>query len=231
MKKIGLVGGLGWVSTLEYYRLINSYVREQKGGHYSALIIIESLDEGAFLEKQKADLSGEACQKMILEAVGVLIEGGAEVIALCANGIHRFESEIRKMYDINIVHIAEATATTIKSERIEKVGLLGVNATMEGDFYKSRLSAANIDLLIPNKVDREGIHSLILSELVLNIFRHETQLYFSKVIEQLQNSGAQSVILGCTEIPLLIKSDELNGIKLFSSTEIHCREIVKQALS
>lgn len=230
MKKIGLVSGLGWVSTLEYYRLINTYVREKRGGHYSAHIIMESLDEGAFIDQQAADPSGLACEKMIVDAVGVLVDGGAEVIALCANGIHRFESAIKQKHGIDIVHIADATAFAIKSEGINQVGLLGVKATMEGEFYKSRLNEFNIELLIPNKSDRENIHDKIVSELVLNIFNNETKGYFAQVIKQLGIAGAQGLILGCTEIPLLIKENECNGVRLFSTTEIHCRAIVENAL-
>ncbi len=231
MKKIGLVGGLGWVSTLEYYRLINAYVRALRGGHYSAHIIMESLDEGAFLDQQRADTTEKSCEKMIVDAVGVLVDGGAEVIALCANGVHRFESEIKKNHNIDIVHIAEATAMKIQSEGITQVGLLGVKATMEGAFYQNKFNECGIDLLIPNNVERSKIHNKIISELVLNNFRNDTKAYFTHVIEQLSASGAQGVILGCTEIPLLINEGEINGIRLFSTTEIHCRAIAEQALA
>ncbi len=231
MKKVGLVGGLGWVSTLEYYRLINSYVREQRGGHRSAHIIMESLDEGEFRAQQQADPSGKRCEKMIVDAVGILVNAGAEVIALCANGVHRFEPVIKKNYDVDIVHIAEATAMKIKNEGFNNVGLLGVKATMEGDFYKNKLNALGIDLLIPNNIERDNIHNKIISELVLNIFTNDTKIHFTTVIKQLSLSGAQGVILGCTEIPLLINAGEIVGIPLFSTTEIHCRAIVEQALS
>ena len=136
MKKIGLVGGLGWVSTLEYYRLINTYIREQRGGHFAAHIIMESLDEGEFIARQQADPSGYVCEKMVVDAVGVLIDAGAEVIALCANGIHRFESAINKKYGVNIVHIAQATADEIHRQGFHKVGLLGVNILKSCEFLR-----------------------------------------------------------------------------------------------
>jgi len=230
MKKIGLVGGLSWVSTLEYYRLINIYAREQCGGHHAAHIIIESLDEGKFIELQQADPSGKRCEKMIVDAVAVLVAGGAEVIALCANGVHRFASAIKQHHAVEVVHIAEATAKEVQREGISKSGLLGVKATMEGIFYKDKLNELAIELLIPNPVERDNIHHKIISELVLNDFQPKTKAYFSDVIKQLSLSGAEGVILGCTEIPLLMNSNEIEGIRLFSTTEIHCRAIVEQAL-
>ena len=231
MKKIGLIGGLGWVSTLEYYRLINTYIREQRGGHFAAHIIMESLDEGEFIARQQANPSGKVCEKMVVDAVGVLIDAGAEVIALCANGIHRFESAINKKYGVNIVHIAQATADEIHRQGFHKVGLLGVKATMEGDFYKNKLSNHGVELLIPNNSERDAIHHKIITELVLNDFQNNTQMYFTKVIKQLSDSGAQGVILGCTEIPLLINSQEIDGIRLFSTADIHCKAIVDHALA
>jgi len=228
MKKIGLVGGLGWVSTLEYYRLINTYIREQRGGHYSAHIIMESLDEGEFIDKQKMDPSGKVCEKMIVDAVGVLLRAGAEV---CANGIHRFESAIYKAHKIKIVHIAEATAFDVHREGINKVGLLGVKMTMEGDFYKNKLNNYGVDLLIPEKNERSAIHHKIITELVLNEFQENTKMYFTQVIKQLNDCGAQGVILGCTEIPLLMNAFEIEGIRLFSTTDIHCKAIVELALA
>jgi len=230
MKKIGLVAGLSWVSSLEYYRLINTYIREQLGGHRSAHLIMESLDEGEFLHLQKIDPTEAKCEQMIVDAVGVLLDGGAEVIALCANGLHRFEDAIYKVHGIHIVNIAEATALEAQSLGIQNVGLLGVKATMEGSFYRQVLNTHGIEMLIPNESERERVHDKIVSELVLNDFRDETEEYFLDVMGDLLSDGAEGVILGCTEIPLLVKQDNIDGKHLLATTEIHCKAIVKSAL-
>jgi len=231
MKKIGLVGGLGWVSTHEYYRLINTLMREQRGGHYAAHIILESLDEGAFIDHQQADPSGLQCEKMIVDAVGRLLISGAEVVALCANGVHRYGSAIKAAHNIDIIDIAKETAAFIHQEGITDVGLLGVKATMEGSFYGAALAPHGISLLIPEKIERDKIHEKILTELVLNRFENTTQDYFIEVITHLHLKGAKGIILGCTEIPLLLPVQEINNIPVFSTTLIHCQAIVKHALT
>jgi len=230
MKKIGLVGGLGWVSTHEYYRLINTLVREQRGGHYAAHIILESLDEGAFIDHQQADSSGLQCEKMIVDAVGRLLTSGAEIVALCANGIHRYASAIKAAHNIEIIDIAKETAAFIRQTGITDVGLIGVKATMEGSFYEAALKANGISLLVPEQAEREKVHEKILAELVLNRFEKSTRDYFIDVITHLYLKGGKGVILGCTEIPLLLPMQKINNIPVFSTTLIHCQAIVKHAL-
>ncbi|ASU24228.1 aspartate racemase [Vibrio qinghaiensis] len=231
MKKIGLVGGLGWVSTLEYYKLVNVFTNQNLGGHKSAHVLIESLDEGLFLENQSKDPTEKLCEKMIVDAVDVLVSGGAEVIALCANGLHRFMPIIEAKYDAEFVDIRDATAKSIQKMGLDRVGLIGVQKTMETQFYKGVLQSSSIEVVVPESDSREYVHQKIVSELVLNEFSVETKHGFLSVIEELVEHNAQGVILGCTEIPLLLTASEHKGIPLFSTTEIHCREIVERALN
>jgi aspartate racemase len=230
LKKIGLVGGLGWVSTLEYYKLINVFTNQNLGGHNSAHILIESLDEGLFLKNQSKDPTEKLCEEMIVDAVGVLVAGGSEVVALCANGLHRFMPAIKTKYAVEVVDIRDATAKSIQKAGLSRVGLIGVQKTMETEFYKGTLQNRNIDVVTPGLGSRKYIHRKIVSELVLNEFNEDTMHGFLSVIEELVEMNVQGIILGCTEIPLLLESTEHNGVPLFSTTEIHCSEIVEVAL-
>ncbi len=225
------MGGLGWVSTLDYYKLINVFTNQNIGGHNSAHILIESLDEGLFLENQSKDPTEKLCEKMIVDAVGVLVTGGAEVVALCANGLHRFMPSVKTKYDVEFVDIRDATAKSIQKAGLNSVGLIGVQKTMETEFYKGTLQNHSIEVVVPESDSRKYIHQKIVSELVLNEFSEETKQGFLSVIEELVEKSVQGVILGCTEIPLLLTSLEHKGIPLFSTTEIHCREIVDTALN
>ncbi|WP_447528690.1 aspartate/glutamate racemase family protein [Vreelandella sp. TE19] len=230
MKKIGLVGGLGWVSTLEYYKHINILTNQECGGHKSAHLLIESLDEGLFLENQNNDPTEKLCEKMILDAVEVLVSGGAEVVALCANGLHRFMCSIKARYDVELVDIRDATAKSVQRMGLDRVGLMGVQKTMETEFYKGVLQSSGIETIVPGPSSRKYVHQKIVSELVLNEFSEATRHGFLSVIDELVEQEAQGIILGCTEIPLLIKNSKYKGVPLFSTTEIHCREIVERAL-
>ncbi|MFT7682442.1 MAG: aspartate racemase [Moritella dasanensis] len=168
---------------------------------------------------------------MIIDAVGVLVAGGAEVVALCANGLHRFMDAIKAKYDVEIVDIRDATAKAIQVMGLDRVGLIGVQKTMETNFYKTILQAYGIEAVVPEDTSRKYIHQKILSELVRNEFNAETRQGFLSVIEDLIGMKAQGVILGCTEIPILLVSPEHKGAPLFSTTEIHCREIVERAVN
>ncbi len=231
MRKIGLVGGLGWVSSLEYYRLINIFTNDALGGHKCAHVVIESLDEGLFLENQAKDPTEKRCEDMIVNAVGVVVSGGAEIVALCANGLHRFMPAIQSKYNVEIVDIRQATAKAILKAGLANIGLIGVQKTMETEFYKEALQTYGIESVIPDPDSRKYIHEKIVSELVLNRFSSATKNGFLSVIGELANKNVQGVILGCTEIPLLLNTSEHNGLPLFSTTELHCREIVQKALN
>jgi aspartate racemase len=230
VKKIGLVGGLSWVSTAEYYRLLNQFVRERLGGYHSARILLDSLDEHAFLTAQAADPSETRCEHMITDSVRRLLQGGSEVIALCANGIHRFAPAIRQQCGVSTIHIAEATAHAIEQEQLTHVGLLGVMKTMEGTLYHHILAQKQISVSIPDPVDRAYIHETIMAELVFGTFAERTRHAFTDICAKLHHQGAQGIILGCTEIPLLMKGIDDLPFPLFSTTDIHCRAIVEAAL-
>ena len=231
LRKIGLVGGLSWVSTAEYYRLINEGVRKTLGGYNSAHILLDSLNEQEFINAALADPTDKKCEKLILESIDRLSSAGAEVFALCANGVHRFGPAIKHEFGIDILNIAKATSESISQAGSKRVGILGVQKTMEGSFYKEQLQAKGIELIIPEQSDREMVHQKIMDELVLGNFRQETcQLYYS-ICQKMQQQGAESIILGCTEIPLLMSSMKNSHLVLHSTTEIHCNAIVKAAVS
>ena len=231
LRKIGLVGGLSWVSTAEYYRLINQGVRNSLGGHNSAHILMDSLNEQEFIDASISDPTDKKCEFLILESVERLRLSGAKIFALCANGVHRFERAIKQELGLEIINIAQATSESIMQSQSRRVGILGVQKTMEGSFYKEKLQANGIELIVPEKLDREIIHNKIMNELVLGNFRDETcQLYYN-ICQKMHRQGAESIILGCTEIPLLMSSIKNSSFPLLSSTEIHCTAIVKAAVN
>ncbi|MBV7434068.1 amino acid racemase [Cardiobacteriaceae bacterium TAE3-ERU3] len=227
MQKIGLVGGLSWVSTLEYYRCINELAREARGGHFSADIALESIDEGRFLAAQHADPQERECAALIASAVDRVQGSGACVVALCANGLHRFVDDLALLEGTTLVNIAEATAKAVQKAGCSRVGLLGVKATMQGNFYRAALATKGIEVVVPSLEVQEEVHRIIIDELVMNHFSEATAAQMREIVADLD---AEAVILGCTEIPLLLPEREVGGKALFATTEIHCREIVRQAL-
>lgn len=230
MKQIGLVGGLGWISTAEYYRLLNVGVRDQLGGHRAARVLVDSLDEQEFLNSQAEDPSEEGCEALIVGSVARLAAAGAEVIALCANGLHRFAPAILEHTGVDVIDIAQATVEAVEAAGLERVGLLGVKKTMEGEFYRSRCKQHGIEVLVPDEDTRGYVHDKIIDELTLGIFTDDTRNRFLQVSQELIDRGAQGVILGCTEIPLLLDADR-GDFPLFSTTAIHCEAIVRAALA
>lgn len=230
MKQIGLVGGLGWISTAEYYRLLNVGVRDQLGGHRAARVLVDSLDEQEFLNSQAEDPSEEGCEALIVGSVARLAAAGAEVIALCANGLHRFAPSILEHTGVDVIDIAQATVEAVEAAGLGRVGLLGVKKTMEGEFYRSRCKQHGIKVLIPDEDTRGYVHDKIIDELTLGIFNDDTRTQFLQVSQELVDRGAQGVILGCTEIPLLLDADAAD-FPLFSTTAIHCEAIVRAALA
>ena len=227
MKTIGLVGGTGWVSTMEYYRLINLLMNEKKGGLNAARIIIYSMNYG---EIDQLTQKGDQFSIMLtLKHAALKLESaGVDCILLGANTVHQFAEDIAQDLRIPLIHIGEETATTIARSGLKKVGLLGTKYTMEMDFYKEKLNDQSIDVLTPEEDDRNFIHQCINNELLLNQFLPESRQRFLNIIEQLKAKGAEGIILGCTEIPLLIKQEDCN-IPLFNTTEIHARAAVEFA--
>jgi len=225
MKTIGLVGGTGWVSTMEYYRLINLLMNEKKGGLHAARIIIYSLNFGEIEAMQQKN--DKLSIMLTLKHAALKLEAaGADCVMLGANTMHQFADDVQQALRVPLLHIAEATASTISQTGLRKVGLLGTKYTMELDFYKEKLAEQAIETLIPEDHERAFIQHCIMNELVLNQFSAESKARFLSIIRQLQVQGAEGIILGCTEIPLLIEQTDCD-LPLFNTTEIHARAAVE----
>jgi aspartate racemase len=229
MQKIGLLGGLSWVSTAEYYRRLNELMQAQLGGVASARIILESLNRQAYVDAVIERKDEEAACEMILDGCQNLENGGADFIVISCNDAHRFVPEIAPRIGIPFLHMAEITARAIVATGIKKVGLLGVMKTMESTFYPEILAQYGVETIIPSSADKDYIHDRIYDELVMNIFSGTTKAGYLEVIERLSRAGAEGVVLGCTEIPLLIQPAEID-IPAFATTELHCIAAIDRSL-
>jgi len=230
MKTIGLVGGMSWESTLEYYRTINQYTKERLGGFHSAKIVLYSVD---FAEVEVRQHQGrwDELTGLMIDAAQRVERAGADVLIICANTMHRMVGDIDKNIRIPILHIGDVTARAVKGSLIGKVGLLGTRFTMEQDFYKQRLIRKHgLEVIIPEEKEREEIHSILYNELCLGEVREKSKGTFQKIIANLEARGAQGIILGCTEIPLLVNQEDYR-IPLFDTTTLHARAAVDFALA
>jgi len=228
LKTIGLIGGTGWVSTVEYYRIINEETNKRLGGLEAAKCILYSLNYGEIDSFNKKNDS-EGIFLLLSNAAEKLIAAGADCILLCANTMHQYASRLELKIDVPLIHIAQATGEAIKNRGLNKVGLLGTKQTMEMDFYKSKLNEKEIEVIIPEKIDRDFIQNTISNELLKNMFLDESRTRFQKIMEKLKTNGAEGIILGCTEIPLLIKQEH-SALPLFNTLEIHSIAAVDFAL-
>lgn len=229
MKTIGLIGGMSWESSQEYYRIINQNVKEKLGGLHSAESVMYSLD---FEEIKKLQHEGRwrELAGLLIEAAINLEKAGVDFIIICTNTMHKMAEEVQKNINILLLHIADATAEEIKQNKINKVGLLGTKFTMEEDFYKGRLNEEfEIEVITPDRKERQIVHNVIYNELCQGEIVQSSKEKFNKIIQNLVSNGAQGIILGCTEIPLLIKQEEMN-VPLFDTTEIHAKSAVEYAL-
>jgi len=226
MKTIGLIGGITWVSTIEYYRFINSEVNNRAGGNNSAKIILHSVNFGEFKQLADEDKWDEIALR--LEAIaGKLKDDGADFVIICSNTPHKVANKIN--FKIPFIHIADVTAEEVRKSKISKVALLGTKFTMQEDFYKEKMRERNIETIIPDADDMEFIHSSIFTELAKDIFTEATKNKYITIINKLIEKGAQGVILGCTEIPLLIKQED-STVPVFDTTIIHATAAVDCAL-
>ncbi len=221
MKTIGLIGGMSWESTVEYYRIINSTVNERLGGFHSAKCILSSVD---FHEIEAMQRSGEwdKTAEILANAAVGLEKAGADFIIICTNTMHKVLNQIQSEIHIPILHIAEVTADELEANGITKVALLGTKYTMEQDFYKQRLLNRGLEVLIPQEEDRIKINDIIFNELCLGIVSEESRRFYLETINRLAQQGAQGVILGCTEIGMLIRQSD-TPVRLFDTTLIHAR--------
>ena len=229
MKTIGLIGGTGWPSTLEYYRIINEEINKRLGGHSSARCILYSFNYADINECNLRE-DHDAVYKLVLDAAVKLKHAGADFIVLCANTLHQYIERLDAEIKLPTVHIADATATQIINQELTTIGLLGTKFTMELDFYIQRLSNVSINSLVPEKSERLFIHNAIMNELLKEIFKPETKTRFLEIINDLEQKGAQGIVLGCTEIPLLIKKKDTH-LPVFNTLQIHAAAIVDFALS
>lgn len=230
MKTIGLIGGMSWESSSEYYKIINETVKERLGGLNSAKCIMYSVDfeEIASLQHQG---EWEKLTRLMIRFAQQLERAGADFIVICTNTMHKMAREVQDNINIPLLHIADATAERIKQQGLRKPGLLGTKFTMEEDFYKKRLKEKyNLDVMIPSNTDRAVIDSVIYNELCLGILRQSSKEKFKEIIGRLVSNGADGLILGCTEIPLLISQEDVE-VPLFDTTTIHSKAAVEFALN
>ncbi|MBN2259895.1 MAG: aspartate/glutamate racemase family protein [Clostridiales bacterium] len=230
MKTAGLLRGMSWESTLEYYRIMNEEVKERLGGSHSTKLLMYSFDFKEIEDLQHAGKWKELTAEMVSKASN-LKAAGADFIVICTNTMHLMASDIENETGLKVVHIAEATGEEIVKKGLRKVGLLGTRFTMEGDFYREIIkNKYGVEVIIPEEADRKIVHDIIYNELVKGIITQESKEKYVATIDKLSDRGAEGVILGCTEIPLLIKQDDVD-IVVFDTTAIHSKAAVAYALN
>ncbi len=229
MKTIGLIGGMSWESSVEYYRIINEIVKAKLGGLHSAKCVMYSVDFAEVEVLQHQAKWAEAAE-MLIDAAKNLRNGGADFIVLCTNTMHKVAEEIQANVKIPFLHIADATAQRVKDAGIQNIGLLGTRFTMEEEFYRGRLEQKyGLNVRVPNAQEREIIHRVIYNELVVGKIEQHSKEQYIGIIEQMVKQGAEGVILGCTEIGLLIHQED-SRVPLFDTTRIHAEAAVEYAL-
>ncbi|MGM0420040.1 MAG: aspartate/glutamate racemase family protein [Bacillota bacterium] len=230
MKTIGLIGGMSWESSLEYYRLLNHVVKERLGEPHSAELIMYSVDFAEYERLQHAGDWEQLGRKMI--GLAQALEGaGAELLLICTNTMHKLAPAVQANTGVPLLHIADAAAAAIKAQGLSRVALLGTNFTMTEPFYKDRLQDKHgLEILIPDQEQRQVIHKVIYTELISGIINDISRAKFKKIIDSLKARGAQGVVLGCTEIPLLIKAKD-SSLPVFDTTTLHALQAVEQALA
>jgi aspartate racemase len=230
MKTIGMLGGMSWESTASYYKALNEGVKKSLGGLHSAKICMYSVDFDE-IEKLQHQGNWSGAANILSKAAKSVEAGGADFLLICTNTMHKVAQEISSQISIPILHIADATAEKLLEDNINCVGLLGTKFTMEQDFYKGRLSEHhNIQVLVPDADERKIVHNVIYSELCLGKVFESSRNEYLKIIDNLYAKGAQAIILGCTEIALLVQQQH-TSVPLYDTTEIHAAEAVKYALS
>ncbi len=229
-KTIGLLGGMSWESTASYYQLINEGIKAKLGGLHSAKICMVSVDFEE-IEKLQHVEDWEGTAVILSEAAVAVEKGGADFLLICTNTMHKVAPQIEESISIPILHIADATAQRLREDGIKKVGLLGTRFTMEQDFYKARLTEKyGIEVVVPEKSEREDVHRIIYNELCLGTIDQKSRDRYLKIIAQLAENGAEAVILGCTEIALLVQQDH-TVTTLYDTTAIHAEQAILKALS
>jgi aspartate racemase len=229
VKRIGLLGGMSWESSIEYERLINEAVRDRLGGVASADLIVRSYN---FAEIEALQLAGDwdGAGSILADGARLLERAGADVIALCTNTMHKVAPAVEQSIEVPFVHIVDATAAAIRVQELDRVALLGTRYTMEDPFYADRLAAFGVAAIVPDEPDRTMVHDVIFDELVRGVITTESRNRYLAAIDALRADGAQGVIAGCTEIELLVGQDDLD-IPYFPSTALHVDAIVEAAFA
>jgi aspartate racemase len=228
MKTIGLIGGMSWESSIEYYRIINEAVRAKLGGLHSAKSVMYSVDFAEIEALQHGGRWDEATELMIHAAKNVE-NGGAHFVIICTNTMHKMADEVQRHIHIPLLHIADATAERIKARGLRKIGLVGTKFSMEEDFYKGRLTRHGLEAIIPTPEEREVVHRVIYDELCIGKIVQASKKRYLGIMHGLVENGAEGIVLGCTEISLLIR-DEDSHVPLFDTTRIHALAAVEYAL-
>jgi aspartate racemase len=230
MKRIGLLGGMSWESSAEYYRFLNEEIRERCGGLHSADCILRSVD---FCEIEPLQRNGDwaaAGARLAAEASG-LVAAGAQLIVLCTNTMHRVADAITEAVDVPFLHIADATAQAVREQRLQTVGLIATAYTMEQDFYVGRLRERyGLNVLVPTKADRGIVHSVIYDELCVGVINESSRVEYQRIMRELAERGAEGILLGCTEIDLLVGPSD-SPVPTFDTTRLHVQNAVDLALA
>ena len=226
MKTIGLIGGTGWASTVEYYTLLNQEINRRLGGHQFARCVIYSLNFHDVIEMMESE---QSVLPLLKDAADRLMAAGADCLLLCANTMHQYADELKSHISKPVLHIAVETADVIKKMQISRVGLIGTKYTMEMEFFKSKLSEKGIGCVVPEAVDRVAMHTLIMEELARGIFTESGKEQTLKIIQNLEHMDIQGLILGCTEFPVLLKEEPF-AYPIFKTTHIHAMAAVDFAI-
>jgi len=229
MKIIGLIGGMSWESTLEYYRIINEEMKNRLGGDHSAELVIYSFDFYDIVRLQEQG-DWKKLEDMMVKAGKDLKEAGANFLLICANTMNKMADQVQKRVDLPVIHIGDATAEVIKNKGMNTVGLVGTKYVMEGDFYRKRMKERHgIEVLIPGKESRDKVHDIIYNELCKGEVKKESKDFLLETLQDLIERGAEGIILGCTEIPLYITEDDID-IPLFDTTTIHSEAAIDHSI-
>jgi aspartate racemase len=229
MKTIGLIGGMSWVSTADYYRYINEMVQARLGGVSSADILLHSLDFDPIERLQTAG-DWNTMGHILTESAIKLERAGAQCILICTNTMHKVAPAVEAAIDVPLIHIADAAAVAVKAESKNTIALLGTRYTMEKPFLRQRLEQNGLEVMIPSAAERATIHDIIYGELVKNVFTDDSRRAYIRIMETLEKRGAQAMVLACTEIPMLVKQAD-TSVPLFDSAYLHAKAAVDFALA
>lgn len=230
MKRIGLLGGMSWESSAEYYRLINEAARKQLGGLHSADCLLRSVDF-AEIEQLQRDGAWERAGERLASEASALVAGGAELLVLCTNTMHKVADAITDVIDVPFVHIADTTADAVRAHGMSRVGLLATAYTMEHDFYVGRLrDLHDLAVIVPDEPDRRLVHDVIYSELCVGVIRNESREEYRRIMRALAEGGVEAILFGCTEIDLLVGPDD-SPVPVFDTTRLHAERAVELALA